>query len=241
MDRISSGSRMTWMVCASDPPLDSRDVLELPSDKDTPFHNRVIVRNHSSTFNEALAEDGFDFGAEDYVLTRTDMTEESVSSLVPFSLAELANCYRFPLIHKRITQQTGKGKIHRQFVLMVVGNGDGMVGLGQGKDGDALCTEVKAFVRAVRNLDWVEQFERRTIWMDIEMKLGTMQLIMRPRPVGFGLRCGLNLHQVLKAAGIKNLLYSTGNIVFVVSVLRAVLSLQSQNNQTRVNAQLHSF
>ncbi|GLB44015.1 putative ribosomal protein S5 domain 2-like protein [Lyophyllum shimeji] len=194
-------------LMVSDPLLDSRDVLELPPDKDTPFHNRVIVRNHSSIFNEALAEDGFDFGAEDYVPTKTDMTEESASSLenLPFSPAELANFYRFPLIHKRITQQTGKGKIHRQFVLMVVGNGDGMVGLGQGKDDDASRAEAKAFAQAVRNMDWVERFEKRTIWTDMETKLGATQLIMRPRPVGFGLRCNPNLHQVLKAAGIKDI------------------------------------
>ncbi|KAG5642078.1 hypothetical protein DXG03_003631 [Asterophora parasitica] len=194
-------------LMVSDPLLDSRDVLELPPDKDTPFHNRVIIRNHSSIFNEALAEDGFDFGADDYVPTTTDETEESASSLanLPFSPSELANFYRFPLIHKRITQQTGKGKIHRQFVLMVVGNGDGLVGLGQGKDDDASRAEAKAYAQAVRNMDWVERFEKRTIWTDMEVKLGATQLILRPRPVGFGLRCNPNLHQVLKAAGIKDI------------------------------------
>ncbi|KAF8068705.1 hypothetical protein FPV67DRAFT_1668776 [Lyophyllum atratum] len=194
-------------LMVSDPLLDSRDVLELPPDKDTPFHNRVIVRNHSSIFNEALAEDGFDFGAEDYVPTKTDETEESASSIenLPFTPQELGNLYRFPLIHKRITQQTGKGKIHRQFVLMVVGNGDGMVGLGQGKDDDASRAEAKAYAQAVRNMDWVERFEKRTIWTNMESKLGATQVIMRPRPVGFGLRCNPNLHQVLKAAGIKDI------------------------------------
>ncbi|KAG5650002.1 hypothetical protein H0H81_001120 [Sphagnurus paluster] len=194
-------------LMVADPLLDSRDVLELPPDKDTPFHNRVIVRNHSSIFNEALAEDGFDFGADDYVPTKTDETEESASSIenLPFTPADLAGFYRFPLIHKRITQQTGKGKIHRQFVLMVVGNGDGMVGLGQGKDDDASRAEAKAYAQAVRNMDWVERFEKRTIWTDMETKLGATQLIMRPRPVGFGLRCNPNLHQVLKAAGIKDI------------------------------------
>ncbi|KAF5381262.1 hypothetical protein D9615_008412 [Tricholomella constricta] len=194
-------------LMASDPLLDSRDVLELPPDKNTPFHNRVIIRNHSSIFNEALAEDGFDFGADDYVPTKTDETEESASSMenLPFSPSELSNFYRFPLIHKRITQQTGKGKIHRQFVLMVVGNGDGMVGLGQGKDDDASRAEAKAYAQAVRNMDWVERFEKRTIWTDMEAKLGATQLILRPRPVGFGLRCNPNLHQVLKAAGIKDI------------------------------------
>ncbi|RDB30661.1 putative 37S ribosomal protein S5, mitochondrial [Hypsizygus marmoreus] len=189
-----------------DPLLDSRDVLELPPDEESPYHNRVVIRNHTSIFNEALEEDGFDFGAEDYVPTKTDETEESASSLenLPFTPAQLSRFYRFPLIRRRITQQTGKGKIHRQFVLMVVGNGDGLVGYGQGKDDDASRAEAKAYAQAVRNMDWVERFEKRTIWTEMDTKLGATQLIMRPRPVGFGLRCNPNLHQVLKAAGIKD-------------------------------------
>jgi len=190
-----------------DPLLDSRDMLDFPPDKDSPYHNQVIVRNHTSIFNEAAEEAGIDFGAEDYVPTKTDETEESASSRenLPLTQQELNRLYRFPLIRRRITQQTGKGKIHRQFVLMVVGNGDGLVGYGQGKDEDASRAEAKAFAQAVRNMDWVERFEKRTIWTDINTKLGATQIILRPRPVGFGLRCNPNLHQVLKAAGIKDI------------------------------------
>lgn len=190
-----------------DPLLDARDVLDFPPDEDSPYHNQVVVRNHTSIFTEAAEKAGFDFGSEDYVPTKTDETEEAASSRenLPLGSRELNNLYRFPLIRRRITQQTGKGKIHRQFVLMVVGNGNGLVGYGQGKDEDASRAEDKAFSQAVRNMDWVERFEKRTIWTDINTKLGSTQLILRPRPVGFGLRCNPNLHQVLKAAGIKDI------------------------------------
>jgi ribosomal protein S5 len=190
-----------------DPLMDSRDVLEFPPTKDNPYHNRVIIRNHTSIFDEALAEDGYKVDMDTYKPTRTDETEESASSRenLVLSPAELRQLYRFPLIRRRITQQTGKGKIHRQFVLMVVGNGDGLVGYGQGKDEDTTRAEAKAYAQAVRNMDWVERFEKRTIWTEMDSKLGATQLIMRPRPVGFGLRCNPNLHQVLKAAGIKDI------------------------------------
>ncbi|KAG6899079.1 hypothetical protein C0993_001065 [Termitomyces sp. T159_Od127] len=191
-----------------DPLLDSRDVLELPPDgKEQIFHNRVIIRNHTSIFHEAMEDQGFNFSDPEYMPTRTDETEESASSLenLPLSPAELAEFYRFPLVRRRVTQQTGKGKIHRIYVLMVVGNGNGMVGLGQGKDDDNTRAEAKAYAQAVRNMDWVERFENRTIWTDMETKLGSTQLLLRPRPVGFGLRCNPNLHQVLKAAGIKDI------------------------------------
>ncbi|KAG6837139.1 hypothetical protein H0H93_014044 [Arthromyces matolae] len=195
-------------LMVSDPLLDSRDVLELPPDgKEQKFHNRVIVRNHTSIFHEAMTEQGFDFEDPDYRPTKTDETEESASSRenLPLSPAELAGFYRFPLVRRRVTQQTGKGKIHRMYVLMVVGDGKGMVGLGQGKDDDATRAEAKAYAQAVRNMDWVERFENRTIWTELETKLGSTQLLLRPRPVGFGLRCNPNLHQVLKAAGIKDI------------------------------------
>ncbi|KAG6845100.1 hypothetical protein H0H87_000799 [Tephrocybe sp. NHM501043] len=195
-------------LMSADPLLDSRDVLELPPDgKIQKFHNRVIIRNHTSIFHEAMAAQGFNFDDENYTPTKTDETEESASSAenLPLSPSELKDFYRFPLIRRRVTQQTGKGKIHRIYVLMVVGNGNGMVGLGQGKDEDSPRAEAKAFAQAVRNMDWVERFENRTIWTDMETKLGSTQILLRPRPVGFGLRCNPKLHQVLKAAGIKDI------------------------------------
>jgi ribosomal protein S5 len=204
--------------------LDSRDVLDLPPDELSPYHNQVIVRNHTSIFTDAAEEAGFDFEAEDYRPTKTDETEESASSRenLPLTQTELKRLYRFPLIRRRITQQTGKGKIHRQFVLMVVGNGDGLVGYGQGKDEDASRAEGKAFAQAVRNMDWVERFEKRTIWTDMDTKLGATQLILRPRPVGFGLRCNPNLHQVLKAAGIKDISAKVWGSRNPINVIKAV-------------------
>ncbi|KAM6503549.1 hypothetical protein JOM56_000492 [Amanita muscaria] len=88
--------------------------------------------------------------------------------------------------------QTGKGKIHRVQYLVVVGNGDGLVEYGQAKDEDAPRALAKATALAIRSMDTVSRLEKRSITTDMETKL-----IMRPRPVGFGLRCNPNLHQVL--------------------------------------------
>ncbi|KAG6812466.1 hypothetical protein H0H92_002731 [Tricholoma furcatifolium] len=216
-------------LMVSDPLLDARDVLELPPDgKEQIFHNRVIVRNHTSIFHQAMEEQGFDFNDESYEPTATDETEESASSLenLPLSPSDIAGFYRFPLVRRRVTQQTGKGKVHRVYVLMVVGDGNGMVGMGQGKDEDAPRAEAKALAQAVRNMDWVERFENRTIWSDMETKLGATKLLLRPRPVGFGLRCNPNLHQVLKAAGIKDIsakVWGSRNPINVIKALFRVL------------------
>jgi small subunit ribosomal protein S5 len=59
---------------------------------------------------------------------------------------------------------------------------------------------------AVRNMDYVNRFEGRTIiWTGMSSKLGATRIILRPRPVGFGLYRNPNVHQVLKAAGIKDI------------------------------------
>jgi small subunit ribosomal protein S5 len=53
-------------------------------------------------------------------------------------------------------------------------------------------------------MDRVARHEKRTLFTDISTKLGATQVILRPRPVGFGLRTNPHIHQILKAAGIKD-------------------------------------
>jgi len=113
--------------------------------------------------------------------------------------------HRFPLVVKRVVQQTGKGKIPSMYALVVVGNGRGLVGYGQGKGDGAMKAVDKAYNDALKRMDTVDLFENRTIWTNIDIKLGATRIVMRPRPVGFGLAVNPYLHQVCKAAGIKDL------------------------------------
>ena len=115
-----------------------------------------------------------------------------------------ADLMRFPLIRRRVVHQTGKGKIASQYILMVVGNGKGLVGFGEGKHERAQLALEQAFNEACKNMDYVDMFEGRTLWHNLDTKLGSTQILMRPRPLGFGLRCGPYMHQVCKAAGIKD-------------------------------------
>jgi small subunit ribosomal protein S5 len=125
-----------------------------------------------------------------------------------------------------VTQQTGKGKIHRRGVLVVVGNGDGLVGYGEAKHDDAARATNRAFAMAVRNMDYVDRFEGRTIWTEMSSKLGATRIILRPRPVGFGLHCNPNIHQVLKAAGVKDIsakVWGSRNPLNVIKLLFRML------------------
>lgn len=158
------------------------------------------VRNDPSylsadqVLNEELKEES-DEGAQD---------EEKHSAIMSEEFQHKHKLKKYPLIRKRVTNQTAKGRIHRMYQMTVVGNGDGLVGLGEGKSEDATEASNKSYVDAVQNMDYVERFENRTIWTDMEIKFGATRILMRPRPVGFGLRCNPNIHQILKAAGIRD-------------------------------------
>jgi small subunit ribosomal protein S5 len=89
--------------------------------------------------------------------------------------------------------------------MVLVGDGNGLIGMGEGKHENGLVALKKARLAAVRNMDWVERFEKCTIWTELSSTLGATQVILRPHPVGFGLRCSPFLHEILRAAGLKDI------------------------------------
>ncbi|KAH8829009.1 hypothetical protein DL96DRAFT_1439526, partial [Flagelloscypha sp. PMI_526] len=102
-------------------------------------------------------------------------------------------------------QQTGKGTIRSRQAFFVVGNQDGLLGIGSGKVTQEEGGATKyALMDAFKKMDYVERFEKRTIWTEMRHKFRSTYIIMRPRPVGFGLRCHPTLYMVLKAAGFKD-------------------------------------
>ncbi|KAH7099746.1 ribosomal protein S5 domain 2-like protein [Auriculariales sp. MPI-PUGE-AT-0066] len=132
-------------------------------------------------------------------------TNVNPRDFIDFSRPYMRGMMIFPLLDRRTTQQTGKGKIHGFYSLMVVGNGNGLVGVGEARDMESpINARNKALVDGVKNMDWVDRFEERTIWSEVQSKMGAVKVIMRPRPVGFGLHCNPYIHQILKAAGIKD-------------------------------------
>ena len=229
-------------ISKPNPLLDLADRREFPPSKVSPFATRVVVRNDPSLFTadatdvndddgnamakrEGSEEEGWEEEEEEGFPEREDGEDEH-APVLPLSGRELEKLHRFPLITRRVTQQTGKGKIHRRGVLVVVGNGDGLVGYGEAKHDDSARATSRAFAMGVRNMDYVDRFESRTIWTEMSSKLGATRIILRPRPVGFGLHCNPNIHQVLKAAGIKDIsakVWGSRNPLNVIKLLFRML------------------
>ncbi|EJU02373.1 hypothetical protein DACRYDRAFT_22040 [Dacryopinax primogenitus] len=136
--------------------------------------------------------------------------ESTLSSLprsyvAPDTKNGIYDLHRWAVWSRRVVQQTGKGKMPSTASLIIVGNGDGLVGWGQGKHDIPASANNASFRDAIVSLDRVERFENRTIWHDVELKFGATRVILRPRPLGFGVRAGPIMHQVCKAAGIKDI------------------------------------
>ncbi|KAI0760382.1 hypothetical protein C8Q74DRAFT_223394 [Fomes fomentarius] len=185
--------------------LDLHNSKTFPPNIHTPYTNTVVVRNNPSIFRIAREIENGERESDALVV---DEVESSTDAMKPIKFLhlpthELQKLYRAQVV-RFVKQQTGKGKIERFSLLMVVGNGKGLVGLGEGKGPDFQAAYNKAFPQAVRNMDYIERFENRTIWTEMESKFGSTRIILRPRPVGFGLACNPIIHEVFKVAGIKD-------------------------------------
>lgn len=165
---------------------------ELPAGPASPYHNRIIFRNENPL--------GGKWDEEPPEEKKTDSRFEFLDA----SKMERSQWHEYILIFRRVTQQTGKGKKHRMSAVYVVGNGNGLLGFGMASDAESSVAHEKALAQAYRNVDYVDRMENRTLWTEMESKLGSTKVILRPRPVGFGLRCNPYIHYILKAAGIKD-------------------------------------
>ncbi|KAL1706552.1 hypothetical protein EV121DRAFT_257057 [Schizophyllum commune] len=212
-------------LMTADPIMDSRTELDFPPTEQTPYHNKVVFRNHESIFHEAMEDQGFDFADPDWVPEKSDEVQETQreSRTLPKSLKW--NLHRYALVSRFVSHQTGKGKIARYNMMTVIGNGDGIVGFGQGTHEESSKALKMAELQAIKNLDYVDRFEKRTIWSDLETKLGATRVKMRPRPLGFGLMCNPNVHQVLKAAGIKDISAKVWGSRNKIQVIKATLRM----------------
>ncbi|KAI0462282.1 hypothetical protein LJB42_004370 [Komagataella kurtzmanii] len=144
-----------------------------------------------------------------------------------------------PLVLKTVTNQTAKGKIRSFYSLVVVGDKNGMVGIGEGKDSAEMSKSIrKAHWNAVKNLTHIPRFEDRTIYNDVEHKYGATLVKLRAAPSGSGLRVNHNIFEICECAGIKDLagkVYRSRNSMNVAKC--AIEALQRQVTLEELAAQ----
>lgn len=122
------------------------------------------------------------------------------------------------LVYERIDvnlvqKVTDAGRISRFRVVVVVGNGDGFVGIGSGKARQYLVALQKAIRNAKLNITPVRRGcgswecacgEPHSVPFVVSGKSGSVRIVLKPAPKGTGLVAGDVAKKVLNMAGIKD-------------------------------------
>ncbi|MDA8420340.1 MAG: 30S ribosomal protein S5 [Pseudomonadota bacterium] len=127
----------------------------------------------------------------------------------------------------------------RQFgfaALTVVGDGDGRIGLGQGKAREVPVAVQKAMDDARRNMVKVS-LRKGTLHYSITGRHGAARVVMRPASEGTGIIAGGAMRAVFEVAGVNNVLAKCIGSSNPINVVRATIkALQAINNPAEIAA-----
>jgi len=105
----------------------------------------------------------------------------------------------------RTCKGTRSGGLYRFSAMVVVGNGEGVLGWGQGKAAEVNEAVRKAYQRACRNLYPIPRFNRHTIPEPATAKFGKVKVVMYPKSSGRGIVASNLVSDICKLAGIHDI------------------------------------
>lgn len=164
-------------------------------------------------------------GEKERSLQAEEMTDALKSLLLATGYtADQVRSFRLKtLVSHSVVNQTRLGKVRRAYRLSIAGNGNGLLGIGEGKSDEASDAKTQSQYRAIRNMQPIPRYENRTIFGDVTGKVGAVELQLMHRPPGmfestcmfmwsnantipgFGLRVQYLIYEMCRAAGIHDL------------------------------------
>ena len=143
-----------------------------------------------------------------------------------------------------VQRMTDSGRRVKFVITVVVGNGDGFVGLGQAKGKEVGSSIRKAIETAKLNMLEIRRGcgswectcgKPHTIPFAITGKSGSVEVTLKPSPQGIGLATGDVSKKILKLAGIKDCwAFTNGQTRTTVNYAKAVFNALRKNTETRV-------
>ena len=123
---------------------------------------------------------------------------------------------------RRVAKTVAGGRRFTFNALMVGGDGDGRVGMGQGRAGEVPDAIRKGSSNAKRNMISVPR-NGTTIPQQIISKYDGAKVLLTPAAPGTGVRAGAAVRAVIEAAGIKDILTKSLGSANHTNIVRATL------------------
>ena len=105
----------------------------------------------------------------------------------------------------RVAKVTSRGKNFRFGALVAVGDGNGHVGIGQGKAGEVMSAISKAKEEAKQNIVKIN-LVNKTIPHKIVSRYSASQVMLKPASPGTGIIAGSAVRAIMEQVGIQNIL-----------------------------------
>lgn len=128
---------------------------------------------------------------------------------------------------RRVTKVVKGGKKLSFRAVVVVGNGNGQVGMGIGKSSEVIGAIQKAIIDGRKSLINVPIF-KTTIPHPISSKAGAGKILLKPAAKGTGVIAGGSARAVLELAGIGNILCKSLGSDSPLNVARATIKALSE-------------
>jgi small subunit ribosomal protein S5 len=114
------------------------------------------------------------------------------------------------------------GRIMSFSALVVVGDGNGRIGIGRGKAREVPNAIQKAMESARKNLVDIN-LNNHTLWYPTSFKFGSSKVFMQPASEGTGIIAGGAMRAVFEVLGVQNVLAKTYGSTNPVNVVRATI------------------